>query len=442
MSASSSIVDRVARTHVIGLALAATSIVIVSAIVGSGVVIWRDDRDAIALGHLLAQELEDHLDNPASYDRVVRHELAEQHWFARRIEVWDGATRYGGAATDGTLASFASRPDGCELSALGTYERICVVHTDVGASVVVGSELAPMLAAMLPMLGAVAIVALLVTITFGLFGRRVIVRSLAPLSRFETEIAGVPARGKARGVSVSWGAAEIDSLATTFNAMLARIDEAIAREQRFVADAAHELRTPLTRLRAQLELAREELRDGKGIDARLVASVRTAVELADTTEALLAMARDTTGKTEPLELADVVETLLARLGDTERARVRVVGRAAVVDGVEPLVMLAAGNLLDNALKYATGAIEVRLEDEDGRAMLRVCDAGPGIAEGELTRIRAPFVRGSSSEGTRGAGLGLALADHVARLHGGVLVLENRAEGGLCASLALRPWQAR
>lgn len=441
MSASSSIVVRVTRTYVVGLALAASSIVLVSALVGSGVVVWRDDRGALALARTLATELDDHL--PSSSDRVARHELAELNLEARFIEVWLGEARLGGDAASGVLHGFTTRPAGsCELAVVaGRRERICVAHARNGATIVVASELGPMLLAMLPMLGAVAAVALSMTLLFGVLGRRSIARSLAPLSRFEAEIAAIPARASSRSVTAAWGSTEIDSLASTFNAMLARIDEAIAREQRFVSDAAHELRTPLTRLRAQLELAREELREGRAVDARLAASVRTAIELGDTTEALLAMARDAMGTTEPVELGDVVDAVLARLDDP-RARVRTTKDAsAIADAVEPLLALAAGNLVDNALKYTEGPIEVTLESDAERVMLVVADGGPGIPADELERIRAPFVRGATSSGVRGAGLGLALADHVARLHGGALTLENRAPRGLVARLSLRRWRA-
>jgi signal transduction histidine kinase len=419
----SSIVARVARTYLVGLALAASCIVIASASFGALVVVWRDDEGAIAVGRTLATELEDHVDQPSSFDRVARHELAEQHWVARRIEIWLGPERLGAPTSEGALGSFATRPSGrCEMARIGgKSERVCVVRASVGASIVIASELAPMLGAMLPMVGVVALVALAVTILFGLLGRRALARNLAPLSRFEAEIAALPARARSRSVTQAWGSTEIDSLAGTFNAMLARIDEAIAREQRFVYDAAHELRTPLTRLRIQLELAQEEAREGKPVDARLVASIRTAVELADTTEALLAMAQNEMGASEPVELTDVVESILSRLEPSLRDRVRVTSTIGpIASAVEPLVVL---------------------EEDEGLVTIRVDDRGPGIAEDELARIREPFVRGSSSQGVRGAGLGLALADHVARLHGGALTLERRDAEGLSARLAIRRWRS-
>ena len=71
----------------------------------------------------------------------------------------------------------------------------------------------------------------------------------------------------------------------------------------------------------------------------------------------------------------------------------------------------------------------------------VSDVGPGIAEAELAEIRAPFVRGTSPSEVRGSGLGLALCDHVARMHEGALTLENRTPSGLRAGLRVRRWQS-
>jgi signal transduction histidine kinase len=242
-------------------------------------------------------------------------------------------------------------------------------------------------------------------------------------------------------VRQTWSAAEIDSLAASFNAALARVDEAVAREQRFVADAAHELRTPLTRLSAQLELAREEAREGKAVEVRLGAAIRSTRELVDLTEALLAMAQGETGRTEAVDLGDVIGACVSRLEPSEAARVRV-RRAegdVIARGIEPLLALAVANLIDNALKYAPGEIEVTLGVERGAVCVEVDDEGPGIPAAELETIREPFVRGSMAGERRGTGIGLALVEHVARLHDGALDLANRRPSGLHAGLRVRAW---
>jgi signal transduction histidine kinase len=95
------------------------------------------------------------------------------------------------------------------------------------------------------------------------------------------------------------------------------------------------------------------------------------------------------------------------------------------------------NLLDNAIAHA-GAVTVRVEAADGRAVARIQDSGPGIPEADLERVFEPFFRleASRNRTTGGAGLGLSIARHAVRAHGGDLTLANAPEGGLVATLSL------
>ena len=87
------------------------------------------------------------------------------------------------------------------------------------------------------------------------------------------------------------------------------------------------------------------------------------------------------------------------------------------------------NLLENAQRYAGHAL-VRLQQQDGRAVVTITDDGPGIPEDRLATIMDPFVRGedSRSRETGGTGLGLSIAQSIVRSHGGSIALSNRAEG--------------
>ena len=95
------------------------------------------------------------------------------------------------------------------------------------------------------------------------------------------------------------------------------------------------------------------------------------------------------------------------------------------------------NLVTNALRYA-GSAHLSILREDGHAVLRIDDDGPGIPEERLAEMLEPFTRGEASRNreTGGAGLGLTLARAVAEQHGGTLSLANRAEGGLRAEIRL------
>jgi signal transduction histidine kinase len=98
---------------------------------------------------------------------------------------------------------------------------------------------------------------------------------------------------------------------------------------------------------------------------------------------------------------------------------------------------ALRNLVSNAVRYG-GAAEVSLARDNGEAVLRVSDTGPGIPEDRIGAMLEPFARGEASRNreTGGAGLGLTLARAIAEQHGGRLVLANRRGGGLTAEIRL------
>lgn len=447
MTASPSIVRAVVRDHVRALLLEALAIVLVGTVVAAVAMVARDDAAALAQARTLGSELDNHAaDPPSELDVLVRHELEEQRWFLRRTEVYRAGDRVGGTRAAAALERWAAAPDGCSLATLeGAVSRICVLHAARSTTFVIASPLAPVLASLAPVVAAVSLVTLLSAAVFATLGARSARRRLAPLSRFERAIADLPPLGAERSVPAAWGAAEVDTLAAAFDNLLRRIDVAVERERRFVADAAHELRTPLTRLRGQIDLALGEIEEGASPAQRLSAASRSCAELGRTTDALLALARDEIFAGETLDLTDLARAQSDAFESAEISRVSVEteGGEALVRGDEPLLSLALRNLVDNALKYSGGPVLVQVASTEAAARVLVADRGPGIPEVELARVSEPFVRGRMNrDGVRGTGLGLALVRHVATLHGGSLSLRNRPGGGLEAEVRLPPWRAR
>lgn len=444
MTPSASIVRSVVRAHVVALVLAAASIVVVGTVLAAVVLVLRDDATAVAQARTLDSELDNHLlDTPEEIDAVLRRELDEQRWFSRPTEVYRRGARLGG---DGPLvfADWTARPEECWTTRFrGEPSRLCVVRGARDTVFVMAAPLAPILAGVGPIVGALALTTFASAVVFAFVGATTVRRRLEPLSAFERALSNLSPLGADRAVASRWGAAEVDSLAATFNALLVRIDEAVERERRFVADAAHELRSPLTRLRGQIELALAEVQDGRPDVRRLEAGIRSCSELARTTEALLAMARDEVSSREVVNVADVARREVDALTADERGSVQVVGDdELLVRGDEALIGSAVRNLLENATKYGAGRIVVHVSGDATTVDVRVSDEGPGIPESELHDVQKPFVRGiDAAKRARGSGLGLALARHVARLHAGSLSLRNRASGGLEAELRLAAWQA-
>ncbi len=253
----------------------------------------------------------------------------------------------------------------------------------------------------------------------GLFVARQVARPLAAL-----EGAARAAEGGDRAARAPEdGPRELRRAARAFNDMQARIAREEAERARLVGALGHDLRTPITSLRIRAEMLDEA--DGAPM-------IRTLDEMTVMADGLLAHAR---GEAEPE--ATVATDLAALLRDLADLRGAPVGPLAAIEApVRPVALRrAVGNLVDNALRYA-GDARVTLSREGAEAVIAVEDDGPGIPAERLADVQEPFVRGeaSRSDGTGGAGLGLAIARAVARAHGGRLVLANRAGGGLRAEL--------
>jgi two-component system OmpR family sensor kinase len=243
---------------------------------------------------------------------------------------------------------------------------------------------------------------------------------------------------------------ELTPLAGSLNALLGRLDEALAAQRRFTADAAHELRTPLAALKLQVDLA-ERAADpaarGSAF-AELKAGVDRAAHLV---EQLLMMARlEPEASARHFALADLTalakDAIVARaalaadkrvdLGMAASAQVAVRGDAASI------AMLIA-NLLDNALRYTPsgGRIDVTIEDEHGRAVLSVVDTGPGIPAAERERVFERFhrARGDDDGHSMGSGLGLSIVRRIADAHGATVRLEDGPDGrGLAVRVTFPP----
>jgi Signal transduction histidine kinase len=235
---------------------------------------------------------------------------------------------------------------------------------------------------------------------------------------------------------------EFDGLATNLNAMLDRIEQLLQGLKEVTDNVAHDLKTPLTRLRNQAEAA---LRDKASPEARekaLETVIAESDRLIQTFNALLMIARVEAGAPSgALSVVDVSEIvadvteLYGPVAEDEGIAVE----SAIEEGItlranRELIGQAMVNLLENAIKYAKpedggkGRISVRLGRERGRVLIAVADNGPGIPEADRKRVLERFVRLEKSRSEPGSGLGLALVNAVARLHGGSFRIEDNGPG--------------
>ncbi|MCW2998032.1 MAG: hypothetical protein JWN65_1581 [Solirubrobacterales bacterium] len=227
---------------------------------------------------------------------------------------------------------------------------------------------------------------------------------------------------------------EIHRLGDTLNAMLVRLEDALSRERQFVADASHELRTPLAILMAELELA---LRAGRSVDelrAALTSAAEETDRLAQLAEDLLVIARSDQGRLPVRAGQVVVQDLLEGVRDRFSGRALAAGRALRVDAEDGGVILAdalrleqaIGNLVDNALRYGDGEVQLFVRRDDGDVELHVRDHGDGFPPDFLATAFERFTRADHARARGGAGLGLAIVSAIARAHGGTAEAANGA----------------
>jgi signal transduction histidine kinase len=269
-------------------------------------------------------------------------------------------------------------------------------------------------------------------------------RGLAPLARVARAV-GARSPSSLEPLPAERLPAEVRPLVDALNGLLARLGDAFTMQRRFAADAAHELRTPLTALSLQIQLAERARTDGEraGALAKLKNGVARATRLV---QQLLAMARLEPEAAEapfaPVALDALAQSVVEELAPLAAARsvTLAASRAEPVDvnGNEDALRLLAGNLVDNAIRYASagGRVEVRAFRRGTDAVLEVADDGPGIPAAERGRVFERFYRVPGTDAP-GSGLGLAIARQVADLHHGRIELDAGLDGrGLAARVLL------
>jgi two-component system, OmpR family, heavy metal sensor histidine kinase CusS len=233
---------------------------------------------------------------------------------------------------------------------------------------------------------------------------------------------------------------EIARLAEVLNSMLGRLESAVKTLSQFAADASHELRTPLAVIRTTAELALRRGRPPESYRESLDIVVTESERMTRLVEDLLTLARsDTTAASMPrvpVDLRDILRAVHAEmdsLADKHGIQVQMsLGEEpAVVAGNRPALHRLFVLLLDNALKYshAGGSVLVNLGRVEGRLGVTIRDFGTGIAEADLPHIFERFYRADRARSGGGHGLGLPLAETIARAHGATIDVHSTVGEG-------------
>ena len=234
---------------------------------------------------------------------------------------------------------------------------------------------------------------------------------------------------------------EIGLLVDAINGMLDRIENAFERQRRFARDASHELRGPLTGLIAQLELARGPAASSQQLAASLDQALERSQRLRDLVEKLLLLARQESDQAvnmqDDLDVVECLENVVADFPDEQRKRIRVQPTAGnnqdhFVRGNEELLHAMFRNVIENALKFSDAhtCVDVKVEYQDGSALVEVLDRGQGIPPVARNQVFEPFVRLRDPEHppVPGSGLGLSIVRWVALIHHAQLQVDPGQDG--------------
>ena len=306
----------------------------------------------------------------------------------------------------------------------------------------------------LRLLGTTLALALLLGAALALYGaRRIADRLTGPLAELSLRARHIGSEGLHERLPALSSDAELVGVTEGLNVMLQQLETAfvererlLERQRQFLSDASHELRTPVTNLRGTLEVALRRPRTAESYHEMLESCLPEVERMSVLVRDLLELARaESGGFSLNLENVDLRE--LARLAlaahETSAAEKEValdlVGSQAISILADPIrLRQVLENLLENALRFApTGSIvTVETTVEDGGAMLRVLDRGPGISEAELPHVFERFWRADSSRNraTGGLGLGLAISKSLVEAHGGTIQVTSEPGEGACFTI--------
>ena len=230
------------------------------------------------------------------------------------------------------------------------------------------------------------------------------------------------------------GPSEIAAVNRGFNTMLANLQQSERDRALLLAGVSHDLRTPLARLRLGIELANADPATRQGMVADIEEMDRVIGQFLDFARG------EQAADVQVQDLDALAGNVVERYANNGR-EVRFSGGSPSPRKVRPTaIKRLLANLIDNALAYGAPPVEVRTAERNGEAVIEVADRGRGIPPADVERLKQPFTRASDSrareDGAAGAGLGLAIVDRIARLHGGRFDLVPRDGGGTIARVVL------
>ena len=232
---------------------------------------------------------------------------------------------------------------------------------------------------------------------------------------------------------IEHGTSEIMAVTQAFNHMSKGIKQLEDDRNLLMAGISHDLRTPLTRIRLASEMMSEQdefLKDGIEND---IDDMNNIID-----QFIDYIRHDSKDKAVLGDLNVLVEEVVNVEIPAHRNMHLITGQCPKIPLRHVAVKRALANLIQNALRYTEGDIEIftGVDKRQGCAYFIVSDQGEGIPDTDIERLFQPFTQGDKARGTEGSGLGLAIIKRIVDTHGGSVELSNKPEGGLQAKVSL------
>ncbi len=271
--------------------------------------------------------------------------------------------------------------------------------------------------------------------------------SLKPIARINQEVSNISGQDFKKKISTGNNKDEIAQLATNFNQMLSRIEQAFEMQKSFVSNASHELRTPLAAIKSEIQVALEKDRGPEEYKEILRSLDQDNQRMIQLINGLLQLARSEQGESNLMHKPVRVDEVLFEVQEEIRGQqpdynifidfeeIVEEDEPLTVMGNRPLLKTLFNNLFENACKYSDNhTAEVKIKFNKVNLIISISDTGHGISKEDQERVFEPFYRTASAANYKGHGIGLSICKRITDIHKGKIVV--RSEVGVGSSFVV------
>lgn len=281
----------------------------------------------------------------------------------------------------------------------------------------------------------------------GIVGAWIAGKSLNPLKVFTSKVDRITYKNLNERLDAGTNVLELDKLATSFNEMLDRLQNAFEAERRLISDASHELKTPVSVIKSNCDVLLQKERPAEEYIEALRTIKSVTENMADKIKAMLSLARLDSGllhaaNFEVISVNDCIEAAVGLCSVLARQkRVSIKNRAETglrVLGDQERLTEALVNIIKNAVVYNkdNGLIEVSASRANNHIKILIKDTGMGIKKADIEKIFGRFYRADASRSSEGTGLGLNIAKAIIEAHSGGISASSEFGKGSCFTIAL------